>query len=87
MKTRAYIRIARTPGGRKPYRIDARNSPYGGAPLTDTMGRALPTVAFAIDFMIPDELFKQAEHVIAEIEIPEAQAEILAEVRPLEPRA
>lgn len=78
MKVRAHIRVAKSANGK--YVVGATKRPTHKA-LVDTLGGALPTVAFAIDLIIPDEMFKEAERVIAEIEIPPNAAEIAAEVR------
>lgn len=40
----------------------------------------LPTVGFAVDFNIPDELFSQAQQVIAEIDVTQKGAKVLAEI-------
>ena len=44
-------------------------------PLSITAGH-LPTVAFAINVEIPDEAFRQAERVIAELKISEEAIDI-----------
>lgn len=80
-KIRIYLRIAkkRTPG----YKISASskvnheplyNVGYGG------QKDFLPTVAFAVDFEVPDELFNKAASVIGEINIQMKNAEVAHEV-------
>lgn len=78
MKARAYLRVAKG-GGRKGYKI-AVGASSSEEPLVDGHKYALPTVAFAVDLNIPDELFRQAEKVIAEINVTARQAKIAAEV-------
>lgn len=84
-KIRAYVRVAQTtdrrgrPSGK--YRIHTSTTKPSPASITDTSGNALPTVAFALDLVIPDDAFKQAQQVIAEVKIPEDALKIAAEVR------
>jgi hypothetical protein len=78
LKARAYVRVGRSPSGKA--RMLATLKP-SNAPLTDARGHALPTVAFAIDFAIPDDLFKQAENVLGEIEITGSRSHIAAELK------
>jgi hypothetical protein len=81
VKVRAHIRVGRnTQSARRPYRVDASASP-NQMPLVSSTGHTLPTVTFAIDLNIPDELFEQAQRVIAEITIPPEAAQIAAEVK------
>lgn len=85
MKVRAYVRVAKHRTGRKGYMVVAGSTP-NQEPLTKGQGmykESLPTVAFAIDFEIPDSAFNLAERVIAEIEIPEDQLQVAAEVKQL----
>jgi len=84
MKLTAYIRVARNPDRAKA-QIAANLKP-NTAPLTNSRGDALPTIAFAIKLDIPDAMFSRASQVIAELTIPEESAEIAATVREL-PRA
>jgi hypothetical protein len=78
-KVRAHLRVAKT---QNKYRVNATSRPAVG-PLTDVRGEPLATVAFAIDLVIPDEAFKQAARVIAEVEIPADALRVDAEVRPV----
>lgn len=81
MKVKAHIRVARDPKRRTASpRIVATMRPMPG-PLLGHSGDVLPTVAFAVEFDIPDSMFKRAEEVIATVVIPEDQVEIAAEVR------
>ena len=81
MKVRAYVRVGKnSASARKPYRVDASAS-ANHLPLVASTGQTLPTIAFAIDLDIPDEMFNKAEQVIAEIVIPEEAVEIAAEVK------
>jgi hypothetical protein len=83
LKVRAYLRVAKTIG-RKGYKVVATTVPSDGS-LLDSSGGVLPTVGFAVDFILPDELFKRAEQVIAEVEVPVDSASISAVVRELRP--
>lgn len=68
MKTKIYLRIAKNKKGgvatsattRPTY--DPLHSQQYGKPT-------FPTVAFAVEFDIPDALFKQAEEVVAKINL------------------
>lgn len=77
MKVRAYLRIGVMKRGSK---LSATNKP-SHAPLFDANGSGIPTVAFAVDFNIPDELFKQAQIAIAEINVTKKGAKICAEIQ------
>lgn len=79
MKARAYVRVAKGRSGKPIVTATARAS---AEPLKDPRGRALPTVAFAVELEIPDALFARAEEVIATMIIPEDAAIIAAEVKP-----
>lgn len=81
MKVRCYLRIAKH--GYK-YKV-AANIKSSEEPLkiTGSYGKQeqlLPTVGFAVDFNIPDDLFSRASKVIAEIDIATKNAVILGEV-------
>lgn len=81
MKTRIYLRVARkglygrvrvaasTVSNEDPIFIPAS---YGHAK------EALPTVGFAVDFEIPDQLFSKASVVVATINIATKDAAILS---------
>lgn len=78
MKVKACIRVGRDRQGR--HRLVATSKP-SHLPLTKSDGTELPTVAFAVEFDVPDAMFRQAEQAIATLVIPESQATIAAEVR------
>lgn len=79
MKVRAYIRVAKN-GYKIKIAADAKEN---GQPLFVTAypdKKFLPTVKFALDFVIPDELFSTASRVIGEIDITLKDAQIAAEL-------
>jgi len=83
MKVKIYLRVAKNTGGRTAFKVDARPTPdyrplnKGQGTYTET---PLPTAAFAVVLDVPDELFRHAERVLAEIEIPADKAVVAAEV-------
>jgi hypothetical protein len=78
MKVRAYLRVGYDARRRKSV-VEAKAKPSTRM-LRASNGNDLPTVAFAIDLEVPDEMFKQAERVIATLTIPPENATIAAEV-------
>lgn len=83
MKQRIYIRVAKNAYKNKVEATTKMNS----QPLHIIRGYGanasklfLPTVSFAVDFEIPDELFNQAARVVGTINITEDKAMINAEV-------
>lgn len=79
MKTRIYIRVARN-GAKIRAAADIKDNPQ---PLFIPNWREkkfLPTVRFAVDFDIPEELFSQASKVIAEIDVTLGNVKIAAEL-------
>lgn len=76
MKVRVHMRVGK--GSRGP-QVHASVKP-SDRPLADSSGVPIPTVAFAIDFDLPEALFHRAEEVIAKLTVPEDQAKIAAEV-------
>ena len=77
MKVRAYIKVGKASGSRRPkVRATTRPTP---SPLVSEGGEVLPTVAFAVDLVIPDAAFKVP--VVAELELPEDAVSALAEVK------
>lgn len=78
MKAKVYLRVAKHPHGRNAsFKVHA-STKADARPLTAGSGfseRALPTIAFAVVVNIPDEAFKAAEQVLAEIDVP---ADLLA---------
>lgn len=77
MKVRTHLRVARTKAGAA--QVAATVSP-SHKPLSDPRGRALPTAAFALDLDLPDEMFRRAEQVLAEVMVDPQDVEIAAEV-------
>lgn len=85
MIVKAYIRVAEGGNGKPRILATTRYSPE---PIKTQFGHALPTVAFAIEFDVPDALFEQAEEIIATVSIPEEAARpIVATVEMAEPAA
>jgi hypothetical protein len=82
MKARTYIRVAKLPNGKPKIASGSKPSPE---PLKDSYGEALATVAFAVEFNVPDEAFRRAEQLIATVEI--TSPEPLATVRQIDQSA
>lgn len=80
MKVRAYIRVAKN--GYK-VKLDA-SAKESGMPLFVPSGykekKYLPTVKFALDLVIPDDLFSTASRVLGEIDISAKDIQIAAEL-------
>jgi hypothetical protein len=80
MKTRIYLRVAKN--GYKS-KVDA-SIKSNNAPLHLTGYRNektfLPTIAFAVDFEIPDELFSNGVKVIGEINVTKDKAVLAAQI-------
>jgi hypothetical protein len=84
MKARIYLRVAKNGYKTKvDSSIKSNNAPLY---LSGYSGEKtfLPTVAFAVDFEIPDEMFSQAVKVIGEINITKNKATIAAEIPKIE---
>lgn len=71
MKATVYLRIAK--GGKKGFKVEASTTPNntpilqkGGYNQADVY---LPTVSFGVDFDLDDKLFKQAETIVATINV------------------
>lgn len=79
MKTTVYLRAARSKNGRKAI-VEATARP-SYRPLHDHQAVALPTVYFALDLVIPDDMFKVAERVVAELTLSAPDESIAAAVR------
>jgi len=80
MKAKVYLRIAKNPHGRTPFKVAATAKPTYAPLMTGGYdAKALPTLAFAVVLDIPEDAFKQAEQVLAEIEIPTDLVAIAAE--------
>lgn len=81
MKTKIYIRIGQHKNGRlsasastKPNYDPLRGTKsYGNA-------KALPTLAFAVEFEFPDALLKQAEQVAAKINLEKKDAVVCGKI-------
>lgn len=93
MKVKAYIRVAHGKNTRNSRsavtKVAVTQKPTNDA-LTyvdSRLGRhvTMPTVAFAVEFDIPDAMFKRAEQVIATMTIPEESATVAAVVKAVEP--
>ena len=78
MKVKTHLRVAYDKKRRASHVIANVNP--STTPISNSKGDPLPTVAFAIVLDIPDEMFRQAEQIIAEIQIPADQAQIAADV-------
>lgn len=80
MKTRIYLRIAKT-GNRKGFKVSASSMP-NNEPLNSGGYHTVwfPTVHFALDLETPDELFNQAETVIAALNVNMKEAQISTEL-------
>ena len=78
MKTTVYMRVGKQRNRR--IKTDARTSKPTSAPLYESNGDPMPTVAFALTVDLPDAMFDQARRVIAELTVPDEQAEVAAEV-------
>lgn len=82
MKTKIYLRVAK--GGRNGYRAEAsavpNYDPIKKQSAYNSHYEFLPTVAFAVEFDIPDEMFKQSERVIASVNVAMKDAKITGEM-------
>ena len=78
MKVKAHVRVGRDPRGKHKIAVTSRPNPF---PLEKGNGEVLPTVAFAVEFEVPDSAFREAERVLATVVIPEDRARVAAEVR------
>lgn len=76
-KVRAYIRIAEKQNGE--HVVHASQKP-NHEPVKTYAGQHLPTASFALDLDVPDEMFRRAEQVLAEIKIMEDGMDIATEV-------
>jgi len=80
-KLRAFIRVGKTNKG---YKIAAATKD-NGEPIVVPLGyrgekSILPTVSFAVDLVIPDELFARASKVIGEINLSLEEVKIAATI-------
>lgn len=76
MKVKAYVRVGRDRDGQGKVSVTTKPS---HEPISTYSGRSMPTVAFAVEFEIPDEKFSEAEKVLASITV--EQPEIAASVK------
>jgi hypothetical protein len=87
MKAKVYMRIASHPSGRAaPYKVAASVQP-NYTPLTTGQGfseTVLPTVAFAVEFEIPESKIFAAEQAVAEIKLREEDLAVAATVTDLQ---
>ena len=78
MKDKVYLRVAKTKRGKLRYTASTRPS---NAPISEQYGDTfLPTISFALELDIPDELFKKAEQTIAKINLEAKDVNINAEI-------
>ena len=78
-RIKTFLRIAK---GKRGYTVDASNKPKYDAIQSSGYGsEAFPTVSFAVIFNVPDELFKHAERVAAEINLQPDGQPLETEVR------
>lgn len=78
-KVKVHLRVASN--GTRRHKVQA-NINAVSAPLTDSNGYALPTIAFAVVLDIDPAAFRTAERVIAELAIGEDDVAIAAELAP-----
>lgn len=67
MKQRVYLRIAKHPR-RGQVKVQAGIKP-SDAQLVDSARNPMPTIAFAVDVNIPDDMFTKAQKVVAELDV------------------
>lgn len=82
MKIPVYLRVAKT-DGRKGYRVTASATPNHEPIWSEAYrnGRTYhPTIAFAVNLNIPDEMFDSAERVVAELNVAMKDAEVSTEI-------
>lgn len=78
MKATTYLKFAKNNLGRVKVVASAKAD---STPVNDSYGKPLPTVYFAVDFNIPDELFEQASNVIASIDVQSQDVKIAGGVQ------
>jgi hypothetical protein len=79
VKVKVHLRVAKNSRGRRPFKVVASSEP-NLSPLYDSRDRVLPTTAFALVLDVPDEEFKRAEQVVAEVSVPSGKVSVCAEV-------
>lgn len=67
MKQTIYVRVGKHPRGGKS-KVMTGSKPSHHA-VTDSSGNPMPTVSFAMELDVPDELFSQAQKVVASIKV------------------
>ena len=77
MKTTTYLRFAKTKRGVK---VEASSKPSYEPLSVGEYNGFLPTVWFAVEFYIPDELFAQAERTVASINLEMENSRVRAKV-------
>ncbi len=82
MRTRVYLKIAKTSQYGNKFKVHASTkSSEDPINVKNYKGTThYPTVGFAVDFNIPDELFSRAQQVIAEIDVTARGAKVLAQI-------
>lgn len=80
-KVKVHLRVAKQGGPRNTHKVVATLKPSRMALIT-THGEPLPTVSFAIVLDIDPEAFRQAERVIAELQVGPEQVAVVAEMGP-----
>ena len=82
MKYPIYLRVAKKTGSRKGYKVSASTVP-DNQPLDNDNSYSrewFPTVMFAVNVDLPDELFEQASRVIAELNVGMKAAVVSTEI-------
>lgn len=80
MLVRTYLRIGKT---RRGYKVDASEKPNYEPLFVKEYGsgkRYIPTVAFGLEFDIPDKLFKGASLIIGLVNVGEEEVRIAANI-------
>lgn len=81
-KIRVYLRIGDTP---RKYKVSANTSPNHEPIWTTSYGSAgnrlyHPTVAFALDIVLPDDAFAKAKQSLGEVVIPDDALDVAIDV-------
>ncbi len=80
MKAKIFLRVAKTET-RNGYKVSASTKPNNEPLNSGSYGTVwYPTVSFAVDINLPDELFDQASKVIAELNVAMKDAKITSEI-------
>ena len=78
MKQKVYFRFGKNKKGTVTVKASTRLCHEAVKSGTGCYERVLPTISFAVNFDIPDELFEQAERVCANIELDAENTKIVA---------